>query len=292
MSAQTCLVTGTTHGIGLATARTLAERGLEVVMACRDERAAEAVRARLRVETGNPGIHVVRCDLASLLSVRMAAAAILDEFDDLHLLINNAGTMLNRRQLSEDGIELTFAVNHLGPFLLTRLLLPRLLATGNARIVNVASTTHFSGSIDIEMLRSSGATRSDYRGMTAYADSKLGNVMFTLSLADRLPPERVTANCLHPGVVATNITGAANAFFRVGAKIAAPLMRSPERGAHPTLHLALDERVAGVTGKYFDERLRAVPPAPAALNESAREALWRWSERICGLEALPLATAP
>lgn len=279
---KTCLVTGTTHGIGRATAHALAARGLRLVMACRDLDSAGALKAELIDATGNREVHVLGCDLASLASVRDAVAEFEGRFDALHLLINNAGTMLTRHRLSEDGYELTFAVNYLGPYLLTRLLLPRLTAAGRARIVNVASQMHVSGAIDVESLRAPGSRR--YHGMQAYSDSKLGNVMFTLSLAERLPADIVTANCLHPGVVATNIMDATNALLRVGMRIATPFMRSPVKGAGPTLHLALDEALAGVTGRYFDERLRMVQPAQAALDRAGRDALWRWSASACGVQ--------
>ncbi|MEJ2089060.1 MAG: SDR family oxidoreductase [Gammaproteobacteria bacterium] len=282
MSVKTCLVTGTTHGIGRATAHALAVRGLRLVMACRDLDSARALEAELIDATGNREVHVLGCDLASLSAVRHAAAEFADRFGELHLLINNAGTMLTRHRLSEDGYELTFAVNYLGPYLLTRLLLPRLMAAGRARIVNVASQMHVSGAIDVESLTDEPDSRR-YHGMQAYSDSKLGNVMFTLSLAERLPADVVTANCLHPGVVATNIMGATNALLRVGMRIATPFMRSPTKGAGPTLQVALDEALTGVTGRYFDERLRMVQPAQAALDRAGRDALWRWSASACGV---------
>ena len=282
MTRRTCLITGTTHGIGQVTAAELAGLGFELVMLCRNSDRAGDLKDRLERETGNTHIDVIACDLGSLDSVRRAVEAFGQRCGALHLLINNAGTMLTTRQISDDGFERTFAVNYLGPYLLTRLLLPRLLEADKARIVNVASKVHFSGSIDLAALAPGAAATAAFRGMQAYADSKLGNVMFTLSLAERLPPH-VTANCLHPGVVATNITGATNAFLRVGMKIAAPFMRTPAKGAQPTLHLALSEALEGVSGKYVDERLRTVAPAPAALEPASREALWRWSARACGL---------
>jgi retinol dehydrogenase-12/retinol dehydrogenase-13 len=279
----TCLITGTTHGIGRPTARGIAEAGFKVVMACRDVDRAEALRAQLTDATGNADIHVLECDLASFDSIRTAAAAFATRFDSLELLINNAGTMVTPRQTSRDGVEMTFAVNHLGPYLLTRLLLPTVLTSKRARIVNVASKAHYSGSIDLSTLSGESPARPRHRGMQTYSNSKLGTVMFTLALADRLPADHVTANCLHPGVIGTNIMGAANAFYRIGMKIASPFMLNEKQGARTTLALALDPRFDGVSGKYFDKGARIVEPAAAALDRQAREALWQWSAEVCGL---------
>jgi NAD(P)-dependent dehydrogenase (short-subunit alcohol dehydrogenase family) len=286
---RTCLITGTTHGIGRVTARGIASAGYRVVMACRDINRANRVRDEIATDTGNRDIHVLPCDLASLDTVRVCADAFEREFGDLHLLINNAATMTTTRQTSPDGIELTFAVNYLGPYLLTRLLLPRMTG-GQNKIVNVASNVHGAGGIDPAVFDES-AQSGRFRGLKTYANSKLAMVMFTLSLSERLTPAAVTVNCLHPGVVSTNITNATNLFLRIGMKIASPVMFGEERGAKTTLHVALDPALDGVSGKYFNSKQRIAEPAPNALDPDARAALWHWSEAACGLvDAEPAGT--
>ncbi len=304
MSRATCLITGTTHGIGLVTARKVAERGFRVVMACRNAARANDVRTRMVEATGNSDIHVLECDLTSLASVRRCASEFKQRFDTLTLLINNAGTLSGQSRASADGFELTFACNHLGPYLLTRLLLDPLISSQPARIVTVASQVHGSAAA---RLNSAAATRNaasdfytaaaeplasrDYSGMRAYATSKLANVMFTLSLAEQLQDSQVTANCLHPGVVATNIVADTNVFLRSGMKIARYFMLDDERGAATSVYLALSSELEGVSGKYFNEHQRMVDPAPVVLDPAARTALWQISERLCGLASPNSAAA-
>ena len=285
MTQPTCLITGTTHGIGRVTARRIAEAGFTLVMACRDPHRAQSVRNDLAKTTGNEDIHVLECDLSSLASVRRCAQDFHDHFDSLTLLVNNAGTMTTQYQTSADGFELTFACNHLGPFLLTRLVLDKLLTSQPARIVNVASAVHVRGSIDLNRFRR-GQQPGRYRGMRAYADSKLASVMFTLSLRDVLAGSAVTANCLHPGVVATNIVADTNPFLRIGMKIAGTFMFDHERGAETTVHLSLSEDLDAISGKYFNEHQIIRPPSEAAMGEESRQALWQHCEQICDLEPL------
>lgn len=281
MNAPVCLITGTTNGIGRVTAQHLAADGYRLVMACRDPERASALQAELTAETDNHEIHVIHCDLASTDSVRQAAAEFQARFDRLDLLVNNAGTMRSRFQTSTDGLELTFAANYVGPWLLTRLLLDVLVSSSPARIVTVASAVHHRGTLDPAGLNTESGQA--FNGMAAYGRSKLGNVMATLSQAERLDGTGVTANCLHPGVVGTNITIEANAFLKMGMKLAAPFMFSHERGAKTSLFLARDASVADVTGSYFDQNQKIVSPAAVALNPADREALWNWSSRFCAL---------
>ncbi|HEY5646429.1 MAG TPA: SDR family oxidoreductase [Pseudomonadales bacterium] len=280
------MVTGTTSGLGRVTAEAIAAAGHQLIMACRDPIRAESVRREIAGRTGNEQITVVRCDLASLASVRACAAEVGDRWDRLDVLINNAGTMTTRFQTSADGLELTFAANYLGPWLLTRLLADRLLRSPGARIVNVASAVHHRGMLDLEALASE--TGKHYSGMRAYARSKLGNVMATLSLAERLAGNGLTANCLHPGVVATNIVSDTNTLLRIGMKLFGPLFLDPERGAKTTLHLALGTEVGNVSGAYFDERQRQQEPSASARDRSARDDLWAWSSRFCGVPETPV----
>ncbi len=281
MSRPLCLITGTTNGIGRVTAEGLAAAGFEVVMACRNVERAETVRQEISTQTGNEAIHVLHCDLADLGTVRETARAVLEGFERLDLLVNNAGTMTTRFQQAGNGLELTFAANYLGPWLLTRLLLDRLAASAPARIVTVASAVHRQGALALKSLEAEAG--KDFSGMRAYARSKLGNVMATLTQAELLADTGVTANCLHPGVVATNITSDTNALLRLGMKLAGPFMLNDRRGAATSLYLATDSSVAGTTGHYFDEKQQLQTPAPTATDSAARAELWAWSSRFCEL---------
>jgi NAD(P)-dependent dehydrogenase (short-subunit alcohol dehydrogenase family) len=282
MSKPLCLITGTTSGIGRETARALAADGQQLVMACRDEMKARALAAELTRETGNESIETLACDLSSLASVRRAVAEFRARHDHLDLLINNAGTMTTRFQKSMDGLELTFAANYLGPWLLTRLLLDALVAGTDARIVTVASAVHLRGALAPTELK--GETGKGFSGMAAYARSKLGNVMATLSQAELLRDAGVTANCLHPGVVGTNITGDTNALLRLGMKLISPFILDETRGAATSLYLARDPALAGATGGYYDENQKIAETHPTARDQTARDRLWAWSSEFCGLE--------
>ena len=287
MSTPLCLITGTTSGIGRETARALAADGHHLVMACRDEIRARELAATLKDETGNSAIETLTCDLSSLASVRRAVAEFRARHDHLDLLINNAGTMTTRFQKSMEGLELTFAANYLGPWLLTRLLLDSLAAGTDARIVTVASAVHLRGELDLEALSSEtdASSAKGFSGMAAYARSKLGNVMATLSQAELLAGTGVTANCLHPGVVGTNITGDTNAVLRLGMKLISPFILSETRGAATSLYLARDPGVAGSSGNYYDEHQKIAETHPAAQDKAARDRLWSWSSEFCGINA-------
>lgn len=274
-----CLVTGASSGIGRATALGLARLGSTVVALCRNpEQGADAV-ARIRQESGNERVDLLLADLSSLPSVRRAAAEFLDRYLGLQVLVNNAGLSLWRREVTEDGIERTFAVNHLGHFLLTNLLLDALKASAPARIVNVTSAAHRNGRIDFDNLQ----RERRYRGFGAYSDSKLANVLFTYELARRLVGMAVTANCVHPGTIATNIyrpaaTGRLALLFR----LLLPFMGSPERGAEPVLRAAVAPELEGVSGKYFTPRGEE-RSAPRSYDEAIARRLWEVSATLCGL---------
>lgn len=264
------VVTGTTHGIGRVTARALAKSGYTVVMLCRDHDAALRERQAILAELPQAAVHAVRCDLSSLASVRAGAQEVRRQFDRIALLINNAGTVSTRHRMSADGFELTFATNHLGPFLLTRLLLERL--ADNARIVTVSSRAHYQGKLDLAQVAD---PRARYGARAAYAQSKLANVLHTFALARRLATTSITVNCLHPGVVATNL-------LPRWLQLVKPLISrtfDAERGARTTLYLALSDEVAGVSGRYFDENQAVKPAANAANDVTLQEELWQASER-------------
>jgi NAD(P)-dependent dehydrogenase (short-subunit alcohol dehydrogenase family) len=266
---ELAVITGTTHGIGRVTSRELARAGKTVVMLCRDVAAAGAVRDEILREVPRARVEVVRCDLASLASVREAAATIRRDYPPLGLLVNNAGMVSTRHRTSVDGFELTFATNHLGPFLLTSLLADHLDTA--ARVITVASRVHYKGGIDLDSVTGHA---SRYRATAAYAQSKLANVMHTFALARHMAGTGITVNCLHPGVVATNLLPR---WLRVIKPLLSPVMFDAERGARTSLYLALDPGVAQVTGRYYDE-YQVERPASARANDVAlQESLWKMS---------------
>jgi NAD(P)-dependent dehydrogenase (short-subunit alcohol dehydrogenase family) len=271
---ELAVITGTTHGIGRVTSRELARAGKTVVMLCRDVTAAAAVRAEIVRHSPRARVEVVRCDLASLASVREAATAVRRDYPPLGLLVNNAGMVSTRHRTSVDGFELTFATNHLGPFLLTALLSDHLDKA--ARIVTVASRIHYRGRLDLAAVTDA---RARYRATAAYARSKLANVMHTFALARRLAATGISVNCLHPGVVATNLLPR---WLRLIEPLFTRDVFDAERGARTTVHLALDHSVAGATGRYFDEY--QVPRAAAALAHDVelQESLWKMSAAWTG----------
>ena len=268
------VITGTTHGIGRVTSRELARAGRTVVMLCRDLPAAQAVRREILELVPDASIDAVHCDLASLGSVRRAAELVRARYQDIALLINNAGMASVRHRMSPDGYELTFATNHLGPFLLTTLLTECLHQ--NARVINVASRAHIRGRMDFEQITN---PHLRYNSMAAYAQSKLANVLYTFALARRLAARGIRVNCLHPGVVATNL-------LPRWLRLIKPLLSrviDPERGARTTLYLALASDVADVTGEYFDEFQQRQPAARLATDVGLQETLWEKSARWTGV---------
>jgi len=267
----TAVITGTTHGIGTVTARELARAGFRVVMLVRDANAGERVAGVIRGEVPRAMLECIRCDLASLSSVREAAAQVRQRHPEIMLLINNAGSVSSRHRRSADGYELTFATNHLGPFLLTELLRDGLGA--RARIVNVASRAHLRGRADFE---AAADRRARYSATAAYSRSKLANVMHTFALARRLQGASITANCLHPGVVATNLLPR---WLRVIKPLLSPVIFDAERGARTTLHVALSPALEAVTGCYVDENQQIQSANPASYDVALQERLWTLSER-------------
>lgn len=276
------VITGTTHGIGRVIARELARAGLTVVMLCRDATAAGALQAQIQGAISGAAVHVVRCDLASLASVREAAAAVRDGFGTLRLLINNAGMVSTKHRMSVDGFELTFATNHLGPFLLTCLLLDR-MDPKVGRIVNTASRVHYKGHLDLERVRD---PRAPYLGTSAYAQSKLANVLHTLALARRLAGAGVTVNCLHPGVVATNLLPR---WLQAIKPLLSWVMFDAERGARTTLHVALSSELQDVSGRYFDEHQVDQQPSRLARAVELQDRLWMQSAEWVGVPAAVVA---
>jgi NAD(P)-dependent dehydrogenase (short-subunit alcohol dehydrogenase family) len=271
---ELAVITGTTHGIGRVTSRELARAGKTVVMLCRDVRAASAVRNEIRRHAPRARVEVIHCDLASLESVREAAAAVRRDYPLLGLLVNNAGMVSTRHRTSVDGFELTFATNHLGPFLLTALLSDHLDKT--ARIVVVASRIHYRGHLDLDAVTNA---RARYGATAAYAQSKLANVMHTFALARRMAGTGISVNCLHPGVVATNLLPR---WLRVAKPLITQVMFDAERGARTSIYLALDPSVVGTTGRYFDEYQLPRDASPLANDVELQESLWTKSAEWTG----------
>lgn len=273
---RTTLITGATNGIGQAAALAIAGQGGRVVIAGRNADKTEAVAAELRQASGNLAIDFLVADLSSMAEVRRLAGEFTARYDRLDVLVNNAGAFFMRRQETVDGLEMTFALNHLSYFLLTNLLLDTLKASAPARVINVASAAESSAKVDWDDLQ---LTRK-YRGFAAYALSKRFNLYFTYELARRLAGTGVTVNAVHPGSVATGIW--ANPFGRFS-RLATPLtrlmMRSPEQGADTVIYLATSPDVAGVTGKYFADR-QARPSSRASQDGAAAQRAWQASEAL------------
>lgn len=282
MSGKTVVVTGGNSGIGLETAAALAGAGARVLITARREDRGRAALARLNGSSPPVPVELVVFDLASLQSVRQGAAELLERCPRIDVLVNNAGLMLSERADTVDGLETTFQVNHLGPFLLTVQLLDRLKASTPSRIVNVASTAHKSARVglDFDDLQST----KGYRGMAVYGRSKLANILFTTELARRLEGTGVTANSLHPGTVRTGWAGDGDArgWFRLGVAIGRPFFLSAPRGAMTSIYLASSPEVEGVSGRYY-VRCRPRTPSKPARDEAAARRLWEVSERLTGL---------
>jgi NAD(P)-dependent dehydrogenase (short-subunit alcohol dehydrogenase family) len=279
LEGRTCLVTGASSGIGEETALALARLGARVVLVCRSRERGERSRAAIAQRSGNDAVDLVLGDLASLAEVRQLAAELLATCPAIQVLVNNAAVVNLRRTTTVDGLESTFAVNHLAHFLLTNLLLDRIRESAPARIVNVASNGHKLGKLDFDDLQS----ERDYRCMRVYGVSKLANVLFSYELARRLQGTGVTANCLHPGAVATRLSHNNGAIAVIVTALLKPFFLSPARGAATSIHLAAADEVEGVSGKYFVRR-REVPSSPASYDEAVARRLWEESCRLTGLE--------
>ena len=282
MTGRTVVVTGGNSGIGKATAVALARAGATTVITARDVRRGEEAVADITRRSGSDHVGLVLFDLGDLAQVRAGAAEILDRNPRVDVLVNNAGLVLSARRETVDGFETTFAVNHLGPFLLTRLLLDRLVEAPAARVVTVASSAHRSARHGLDM-DDLGSTRS-YRAMRVYGASKLANILFTTELARRLEGTGVTANCCHPGTVATGYgrDGDTKGILPFGLKVIKPFILTPDQGADTPVYLASSPDVAGVSGRYFVKR-RARTPSRAARDDEAARRLWETSEQMTGL---------
>jgi NAD(P)-dependent dehydrogenase (short-subunit alcohol dehydrogenase family) len=277
MTGRVCVVTGANRGIGRATAEGLARLGARVVLVCRRKEDGQAVSREIAGQA-HVAPDVVAADLSSQLSIRQAAGYIRGRYSSLHVLINNAGVIPPRREVTMDGLEMQFAVNHLAYFLLTELLLPQLEAGPPSRIINVSSGAHAHASIDFDDLQ---AQRS-YQAKSVYGRSKLANILFTYELSRRLAGTGVTANCLNPGVVATKMLADYMGVPVAGPAIARTFGATPEEGAETSIYLASSPDVESVTGKYF-ERKQPVASSRESHDEAVARRLWEVSSRLTGL---------
>jgi len=281
MKGKTCVVTGTTSGIGKETAVALAAAGARVAIVCRTRDKGEPALAEIRQRSGG-AVDLFVADFASQRAVRALAVRLAAALPRVDVLVNNAGLIMDERVLTEDGLETTFAVNHIGYFLLARLLQPKLCASAPARIVNVASRAHRSGTIRFDDLM--GARGFD--GWKAYTQSKLANVVFTYELARRLAGTGVTVNSLHPGVVASGFGNAGPTLIRLGVRIGRPFMKTPARGAETSIYLASAPEVQGVSGKYFVNR-REARSSHESYDPAIAARLWTVSEELTAASDVP-----
>jgi NAD(P)-dependent dehydrogenase (short-subunit alcohol dehydrogenase family) len=284
MNGKICLVTGGTNGIGRAAAQALALMGATVLIVGRDAHKTAQVVEEIRAASGNPDVGWLLADLSSQSDIRRLAVEFRSRYSQLHVLLNNAGGNFKTHRLSVDGIEMTFALNHLAYFLLANLLLDPLLAGAPARIINVSSGAHTGGKIDFDNLQG----ELSYSSFGPYANSKLANILFTTELARRLEGTGVTVNALHPGLTSTGFGRNNPGFLMDIMGVVMPLIgRSPEKGAATSIYLASSPQVQGLTGKYFVD-CKVTQPAPAASDPALARKLWQVSAELVHL---PIAAA-
>jgi retinol dehydrogenase-14 len=277
LSGKTVLITGANSGIGFEASVAIARLGAEVVMVARDRQRGEDALAAVRARSGSAAVSLLRCDMALLKAVRTLAANYRARHSRLDVLVNNAGSVNDQRQMTEDGVERTFAANYLSSFLLTNLLLDLLKKSAPARILNVSSIGHRQGTLDFDNLH---FQHGGYSVMGAYGRSKLAQILFTRELAERLKGTGVTVNAVHPGAVGTNIWSHAPWFARPVLAVARLFMLSPAAGAEPVIRLASGADIEGQTGGYY-ERFKLVEPSAIARDSSVAKRLWDESAELC-----------
>lgn len=286
LSGKICLVTGATSGMGEVTARALAQRNATVILVGRDLKRAWETLGRIKQQTGNPSIEVLIADLSSMAEVRRLAGDIQNKYSRLDILVNNVGAWFTKRRLSADGIEMTLALNHLCPFLLTNLLLDLLKAGESARIVNISSYGHTKTKMKFDDLQ----YEKDYgNGLKAYRQSKLANILFTYELARRLEGANVTVNAVNPGLVATNfgVSNLPEGWLKNLAKnIFGMFALSPDTGASTAIFLASSAEATGITGKYFSNEM-LVESSPDSYDADAAVKLWDASYKLTACTVSP-----
>ena len=287
MKGKICIITGSNSGIGKETATNLVKMGATIVMVVRDQERGEKARTEIVKQTGNNSVDLMICDLSSMDSIRRFVKEFKGKYDRLDVLVNNAGAMFNKREVTSEGFEKTVAVNYLGPFLLTRELLDLLKSSAPSRIINVSSGLAKNGKVDLDDLQS----EKNYKGTKAYskvrapvyANTKLMLMMFTYELARRLKGSGVTANVLMPGFVATNLgKNSGSLSSSIMFKMVRPMQVSAKKGAETSIYLASSEDVEDVTGKCFIKKKEAMT-CPASYNEELQKRLWNKTESILSL---------
>ena len=280
MTGRVCLITGANSGIGKATALELAKLDATVVIVSRDKDKGEAALLEIRTMSGNKDVDAMVADLSSQDSVRELAHDFKGRYKRLRILINNAGTILPRRVQTVDGLEATFATNHLGHFLLTNLLLDVLKASTPSRIINLTSTAHFAAvGMDFDDLQG----EKNYNGYHAYSQAKLANVLFTYQLARILNGTGVTVNCLHPGIVRSGYGKDQGGMFSILVRIGGPLMRSPEKAAREAVYMATSPELEGITGKYFSKG-KEERSSDQSYDTGMAEKLWKISAELTKMD--------
>ena len=285
MQDKICLITGANAGIGQQTALELAQLGATVVIVARDPQRGETARAAIAAATGNTRVDLLQADFAVPDSIRAMTAAFAARYDRLDVLVNNAGVYLTGREETAEGLERTFAVNHLGYFMTTLLLWDSLLAAPAARVINLSSDAHRQAKINFDDLQN----KRKYAGFSAYGQSKLANVLFTYELDRRRGDAPVTVNAVHPGFVASNFGRNNRGLVGLAMTRIVPLFaKSVAEGAATSVYLASSPEVAGVSGRYFSD-CRAVKSAPQSYDRAAAERLWAVSEELTGVRLPALA---
>lgn len=279
LEGKTCIVTGATSGIGESSAATLAARGAQVAIVCRSPERGEATKRRIETRLGRECVRVFLADFERLADVRRVAEELDRSLPAIDVLLNNAGVTMLRRSETPDGYETTFAVNHLAPFLLTNLLMPRLLERPGARIVNVASHAHRFGWFDLDDLQS----RKRYSSLRVYGGSKLANILFTNELARRVGDRDLRIWSAHPGAVATNLGANNGGIARILLPVLALFFKTPDQGAATSIHLCASPGVGAPNGTYFADS-KPVPLLGRARDAALAQRLWQESERLVGLE--------
>jgi len=279
MKGKIVLITGANSGIGKETAKALAKKGAIIYMVCRSRKRGEEAKREIIKASGNSEVHIRLCDLSSIGSIQEYGMKLREELSHIDVLINNAGALFGTRQLTLDGLEMTFALNHVGYFLNTHYLLDLVRKGTDKRIINVASVAHKTVSkINFNDLQS----EKKYAQMNVYGLSKLYNIYFTRELARRLKDEGITVNCLHPGVVSTNFGNTANWYMRIAMPLGRKFMIPANKGASTSVYLASSPDVAGITGEYFDKG-KPTPPARIGRNYENARKIWDVTRAITGI---------
>ncbi len=280
MKNKIVVITGANSGIGKATALDLAKQEAKVYMVCRNRKRGEEAQKEIIQLSKNNNVYLKLCDLSSKASIDEYGRSLAKELPHIDILINNAGAMFGDRQLSIDGLEMTFALNHMGYFLNTHYLLDLIRKGTDKRIINVSSTGHkMIRKLDFNNLQS----KKGYQQMDVYCKSKLLNIYFTQELAEQLKEENITVNCLHPGVVGTNFGSSGNRAFRILMSIGRPFLMSPHNGAKTSLFLATSPKVEGISGKYFAASKEA-KITPLAQNKEYRKKIWDISMQLSNIK--------